>query len=272
MADRGKTSAALEELEQVLNLSAPPQRVECYDISNTQGSNSVASMVVFLDGQPAPKEYRRFEIKTVEGANDFASMAEVLGRRFKRFGDSRRSQIVDAGDADDAGSALAGRTDDGISASEAQGDDTPDREGWGARPDLVIVDGGKGQLSSAHDVLRNLGLDDLPLAGLAKREEELFVVDTREPIRLDRRSQGLYLVQRIRDEAHRFAITYHRNLRSKRGMQSALDAVPGIGPKRKKALLKKFGSVKGIREADVSEVAATPGFTLKLAMAIQTHL
>ena len=272
MADRGKTSAALEELEQALNLKAPPQRVECYDISNTQGSNSVASMVVFLDGQPAPKEYRRFEIKTVEGANDFASMAEVLERRFKRLAESRGPRAVKADVDDDEHLKSVSRTDDNAPDGDAQGDDVEVHEGWGARPDLVIVDGGKGQLSSAHDVMRNLGLDDLPLAGLAKREEELFVVDTREPIRLDRRSQGLYLVQRIRDEAHRFAITYHRNLRSRRGMQSALDSVPGIGPKRKKALLKKFGSVKGIREADVNEVAATPGLTQQLAATIKTEL
>ncbi len=287
MADEGKTSAALEELEEALNLPAPPRRVECYDISNTQGSNSVASMVVFLDGQPAPREYRRFEIKTVTGANDFASMAEVLGRRFKRLAKEREAQRAAAGEPQggvveaaangvtapsegDADGDVVGDTDGegraGSGASESE------QEGWGAVPDLVIVDGGKGQLSAAHDVLRNLGIDDVPLAGLAKREEELFVVDTKEPIRLDRRSQGLYLVQRIRDEAHRFAITYHRNLRKKRGMRSALDSVPGVGPKRKKALLRKFGTVKGIREAELDELAALPGMTRRLATSIKEHL
>jgi excinuclease ABC subunit C len=257
MADEGKTGAALEELEEALSLPAPPSRIECYDISNIQGTNSVASMVVFLDGQPATKEYRRFEIKTVAGANDFASMAEVLERRFKRMA----KDLEAARDSDDTGAA-------GPEGEKA----VPAREGWEAVPDLVIVDGGKGQLSSAHDVMRNLGIDNVPLAGLAKRNEELFMVDSKEPIHLDRRSQGLYLVQRVRDEAHRFAITYHRTLRSKRGMQSALDSVPGVGPQRKKALLKKFGSVKAIREAGVEEIAATPGLTQRVATQVKDRL
>ena len=134
------------------------------------------------------------------------------------------------------------------------------------------MDGGKGQLSAAHDVMRNLGMDDVPLAGLAKRHEELFVVDSKEPIRLDRRSQGLYLVQRVRDEAHRFAITYHRNLRAKRGMQSALDVVPGIGPKRRQELLKRFGSVQAIRDASLEDLAAAPGMTQRVAASIKERL
>ena len=144
--------------------------------------------------------------------------------------------------------------------------------GWGALPDLVIVDGGKGQLSAALDVMRNLGLKEVPLAGLAKQNEELFVQDLAEPIVLPRTSQALYLVQRIRDEAHRFAITYHRQVRSKQGMQSALDSIPGIGPKRKRALLRKFGSVKAVREAPVEEIAATVGFTTSLATRVKEHL
>ena len=139
-------------------------------------------------------------------------------------------------------------------------------------PDLVIVDGGKGQVSAAHDAMRNLGVGQIPLAGLAKRFEELYVKDVSEPIVLDRTSQALYLVQRIRDEAHRFAITYHRGVRSKAGMQSALDTIPGMGPKRKRALLRKFGSVKGIREAGVEEIAATPGFTRALAEKVLSEL
>ena len=298
MADAGKTSEALSELQEAMNLPSPPQRIECYDISNTQGTNSVASMVVFLDGQPATREYRRFKIRDVEGANDFASIAEVLQRRFKRMARERQSEreqeppaaehktipdelrvpvfadepegppadpIVDAEGilvADgDVASGLAADAD----AAEAASAALRSKEGWEAEPDLVILDGGKGQLSAAHDVMRNLGVDHLPLAGLAKREEELFVVDSREPIRLDRRSQGLYLVQRIRDEAHRFAITYHRNLRGKRGLSSPLDSVAGIGPKKKKTLLRKFGSLKGLREASVDEIAATPGLTRALA-------
>ena len=155
--------------------------------------------------------------------------------------------------------------------SDAQPDDGA-LEGWGALPDLVIVDGGKGQLSAALDVMRNLGLKDVPLAGLAKQNEELFVQDLAEPIVLPRMSQALYLVQRIRDEAHRFAITYHRKVRSKSGMESALDAVPGIGPKRKRALLRKFGSLKAIREATVEDIASTVGFTASLATKVKEYL
>jgi excinuclease ABC subunit C len=307
MADAGKTSAALEELQEALNLPAIPGRIECYDISNVQGTNSVASMVVFIDGQPATREYRRFKIKTVQGANDFASMAEVLQRRFKRLAREReeaREQEPEAAEhreipaeilgpimstdddvesnvggievADDSVSSLSGDAEDHttgmeamVAAAETRTAHVRSKEGWEAAPDLVIVDGGKGQLSAAHDILRNLGVDDVPLAGLAKREEELFVVESRDPIRLDRRSQGLYLVQRIRDEAHRFAITYHRNLRGRRSLESPLDSVAGIGPKKKKVLLRKFGSLKGLREASVEEIAATPGLTRKLADAIK---
>jgi excinuclease ABC subunit C len=236
LADQGKTQAALEELEDQLDLPGPPRRIECYDISNTQGTNSVASMVVFIDGRSKPSEYRRFKIKTVEGANDFASMAEVLQRRFKRA-----AQAAESG-ADDAKSAS-----------------------WASLPDLLIVDGGKGQLGAALDVMRDMGLSSVPTAGLAKENEELFMAELDEPIVLPRNSQGLYLVQRIRDEAHRFAITFHRELRGKRSIHSTLDDVEGIGPKRKKALIRKFGSVRAIREAEVAEIAATPGLTLALA-------
>ena len=244
LADTGKTEAALDELQEELNLPTLPHRIECYDVSNTQGTNSVASMVVFVDGRPRPQEYRRFKIRTVEGANDFASMAEVLKRRFKK-----------------------------ATAPPERGQQKPEEikksQSWQTLPDLVIVDGGKGQLHAALDVMRDLGVEHVPAAGLAKRNEELFVKDMEEPIVLPRTSQALYLVQRVRDEAHRFAITYHRNLRQKRSVQSALDAVPGIGPKRKKALLRKFGSVKAVREADVDEIAATLGFTRKLAAKVK---
>ncbi len=243
LADAGKTQMALSELQEELNLPARPRRIECYDISNIQGTSSVGSMVVFVDGHPRPKEYRRFRIKTVAGANDFASMAEVLRRRFKRAGEAVR-----------------------------RNGEAADDESFASLPDLVIVDGGKGQLHAALDVLRDLGLDGIPVAGLAKRQEELFVKDMADPIVLPRTSQALYLVQRVRDEAHRFAITYHRKVRAKAGMQSALDAVPGVGPKRKKALLRKFGSVKAIREASVDEIAATVGFTRRLAEAVKAHL
>jgi excinuclease ABC subunit C len=246
LADANKTQQALSELQEELNLPAPPRRIECFDISNIQGTSSVGSMVVFVDGHPRPKEYRRFRIKTVAGADDFASMAEVLRRRFKRAGQTGAVNGEQPPEAADAS--------------------------FGAIPDLVIVDGGKGQLHAALDVLRDLGVEHIPVAGLAKRQEELFVKDMADPIILPRTSQALYLVQRVRDEAHRFAITYHRKVRSKAGMQSALDAVPGVGPKRKKALLRKFGSVKAIREASVDEIAATVGFTRRLAEAVKTHL
>ncbi len=267
MADRGRTSAALEELEEALSLPAPPRRIECYDISNTQGSNVVAPMVVFLDGRPASKEYRRFRIKTIdadEGPNDFAAMAEVIQRRFKRLGEHRRAERAGAFDIPDEPSTTQ--------TQDESADEQAESEGWGAIPDLVIVDGGKGQVSAAHDVMRNLAVDDIPLAGLAKREELLYQVDSADPVRLDRRSQGLYLVQRIRDEAHRFAITYHRRLRARQTSQSTLDRIKGIGPRRKKALLRKFGSLQAIREADVTDIAATPGMTRRLAEQLKREL
>jgi excinuclease ABC subunit C len=242
LADTGKTRAALEELQEELNLPAVPQRIECYDISNIQGTAAVGSMVVFLDGRPAPAQYRRFRIKSVAGANDYAMLQEVLRRRFKR------------------------------AAAAAQGEaPTGEQDGW-AQPDLVIVDGGRGQLSAAVDVMRDLAVAHIPAAGLAKQHEELFVKDVSEPIVLPRTSQALYLVQRIRDEAHRFAITYHRNVRQKAGIRSALDGVPGIGPKRKQALLRKFGSVARIREASPDDIAATPGFTRALAEKVREYL
>ena len=264
MADRGRTDAALAELEEALSLPAAPKRIECYDISNTQGSNVVASMVVFIDGRPATAEYRRFRIKSVDtsdGPNDFASMAEVIQRRFKRLGEARRAERVRGFDVPDGPSPV--KLDDDVST---------ELDGWGAIPDLVIVDGGKGQVSAAHDVMRNLAVDDIPLAGLAKREELLYQVDSSDPVRLDRRSQGLYLVQRIRDEAHRFAISYHRRLRARQTSQSTLDRIKGIGPRRKKALLRKFGSLQAIRNADVADIAATPGMTQRLAEQLKLEL
>ena len=282
LADRGRTDAALEELEQALSLPAPPQRIECYDISHNQGDSTVASMVVFLDGRPATREYRRFRIKSIQGPDDFASMAEVMRRRFKRLGEVRQAERAE-------GYELPAELGAGVSVAAAEPGEEPDaaessdegaqdegeqraEQGWGAVPDLVIVDGGRGQVSAAHDVMRNLAVDDIPLAGLAKREELLFLVDTAEPIRLDRRSQGMYLVQRIRDEAHRFAISYHRRLRQQRASRSPLDRIAGIGPTRKKALLRKFGSLQAIRQASAEEIAATPGLTRRVAEQIKAEL
>jgi len=262
LADSGKTRAALEELQEEMNLPNPPQRIECYDISSIAGTAAVGSMVVFLDGRPRSTEYRRFRIKTVAGADDYAMLQEVLRRRFKRA--SARGEPVepraDSGPA--RPSTGSGRADEGAVGYES----------WGVLPDLVIVDGGKGQLNAALDVMRDLGIGHIPAAGLAKQHEELFVQDMSEPIVLPRTSQALYLVQRIRDEAHRFAITYHRGVRQKMGMRSALDAIPGIGPKRKRALLRKFGSVQRIRQASLDDIAATPGFTRALAEKVREYL
>ena len=236
---------AVEELEEELSLPLPLHRMECYDISHIQGSNSVGSMVVFEDGRPKQSQYRRFKIKTVEGVDDFESMREVLRRRFKRLAQARAAAMEGAG-----------------------GGEAP-VAGWGALPDLVLIDGGKGQLSAALEVLLQLGLDDVPLAALAKENEWLFVPHTPEPIILPRDSQALYLVQRIRDEAHRFAVTYHRNLRSKSSLSSPVELVSGIGPKRKRMLMRRFGSLKGIKEAAVEEIAAVPGMTRSLALRLK---
>jgi len=251
MADANKTEQALEQLTEELSLAEIPRRIECYDNSNIQGTSPVSSMVVFIDGKPATNQYRRFKVKTVEGANDFATMAEVLRRRFKRMDTSRTK-----GDA---------------VAADEPAKDTPVDEGWDA-PDLVIIDGGPGQLGAAVQVMRELGVHHIPAVGLAKRFEELFVPDEDEPIVLPRGSEALYLVQRLRDEAHRFAITFHRQVRAKSSIQSALDTIPGIGPKRKKALLRKFGSVKQIREAEIEDIASTVGFTRALAEKVKAEL
>ncbi len=239
MADQGKTLGALRELADALGLADPPLRIECYDISNFQGDQSVASMVVFEDGKPRSGDYRRFRIKSVEGPNDFASHQEVLRRRFRRA---------------------------------KAGEEGSEEELRWRLPDLVIVDGGKGQVSAAAEVLDELGLADLPLAGLAKEREELFLPGRSEPILLAPTSQALYLVQRLRDEAHRFAITYHRNLRAKASVRSAFDDLPGVGPKRRRALLRVFGSARRVREAPVEQIAAVPGIGPALAARIKAGL
>ena len=239
LADQGKTLGALRELADALGLADPPVRIECYDISNFQGDQSVASMVVFEDGKPRTGEYRRFRIKTVQGANDFASHQEVLRRRFRRA---------------------------------KAGEEGSEEELRWRLPDLVIVDGGKGQVSAAVEVLAELGLEDVPLAGLAKEREELFLPGQSEPILLPVTSQALYLVQRLRDEAHRFAITYHRDLRAKASVRSAFDDLPGVGPKRRRALLRVFGSVKRVRDAPVEQIAAVPGIGPALATRIKATL
>lgn len=236
MNDQQKTTGALLELQTALGLQTLPNRIECYDISNIQGTSAVGSMVVFEHGKPKNAEYRRFKIKTVEGANDFAMMAEMIERRFRR---------VET--------------------------DTED-ESFGTLSDLIIVDGGKGQLHAAMNALAAVGREGLTIVSLAKRLEEIFIPGRPESVLLPRNSQALYLVQRVRDEAHRFAITYHRALRQKKTVASQIDSVPGVGPAKRKALIKTFGSVRGIKAATIDELAAVPGITPQLAETVKEYL
>lgn len=234
-ADEGRAITALEELRLALDLPAAPARIECYDISNIQGTHAVGSMVVFVKGIARKSDYRRFRIRTVTGADDFASMREVLRRRFSRSGDGK--------------------------------DDS-----FASRPDLLVVDGGKGQLNAALEALRETGFDTVPAIGLAKEFEEIYRPGRDEPLRLARSSQGLYLLQRIRDEAHRFAIGYHRSLRGRAATRSALDDVPQVGPKRRQALLRHFGSIAAIKQASIDELTAVPGITRSAAESLKRYL
>ncbi len=238
---------ALDDLQEALSLPNRPERIECYDISHIQGTSAVAAMSVYENGAPATSQYRRFKINTVEGNDDFASMREVLIRRFKRLNAAREKPV-------------------NSEASDKQ------KDSFGVTPDLVLIDGGKGQLSSALETMLKLGVADIPLASIAKKEEELFVPGNSEPIRLPRNAPALFVLQQVRDEAHRFAITYHRKSRSRTSLKSALDLVPGIGPSRKRALIRRFGSVKAIREASELELASTPGMTQRLAEKVKDYL
>jgi excinuclease ABC subunit C len=250
-ADTHRQEQGLADLQAALGLDEPPNRIECYDISNTQGTAAVGSMVVFEQGVPKKAFYRRFNIRTVEGPDDFASMEEVLQRRFARW----------------------------QTAQETEAETTPNAPGkkidqaFSILPDLLLVDGGKGQLSRATAVVERFGLSDrLHVASLAKQHEEIFIPGQSESIMLPRQSQGLYLVQRVRDEAHRYAITSHRTRRDKAGIASQLDSIPGIGPARRKALLTHFGSLQTIRNASLEELQQVPGITIKLAETIKEFL
>jgi excinuclease ABC subunit C len=250
LSGQGALDTALAEIQEALSLPRLPNRIECYDISNISGTDAVGSMVVFQNGAPRKEHYRRFKIKTVDGPNDFAMMREMLLRRFAR---------------------MAAQPDD----SEADSSDTEAGEGaWVNVPDLVLIDGGKGHLSAVQGVFLEMGIstDKVPLGSLAKQEEELFVPHSPDPMLLPRNSQGLFLVQRVRDEAHRFAITYHQKLRSKRQTQSGLDTVQGIGPKRRKLLIQRFGSVQGIQDASMEELTLVPGMTVALAQNVKEQL
>jgi excinuclease ABC subunit C len=239
LADEGRARAALEELAAALGLAGPPARIECYDISTFQGRETVGSMVVFEEGRPRTGEYRRFRVRTVAGPDDVASHREVLARRFR-----------------------GARPGDEGSAEELR---------W-RLPDLVIIDGGRPQVGAAAAALAGAGYGDLPIVGIAKEREELFQPARAAPIVLPATSQALYLVQRIRDEAHRFAIGYHRRLRAKAQVRSVFDDMPGIGPRRRAALLRVFGSVKRIRDAPVEQVAAVPGIGPQMAARIKESL
>lgn len=257
LADENKQMGAVAELQEALRLSNPPLRVECYDISNTQGTNSVGSMVVFERGASKKSDYRKFKIKTVDGANDFASLQEVLRRRFKR--------LVDA-------QSEAHAAEQGVKSSKVSKRLPGKDDAWQRMPDLVVIDGGKGQLHAAQEVLQELGIEGVRLISLAKEEEEVFVPGQGESLRLPKTSEALKLLQRIRDEAHRFGITYHRNLRTKRGLASQLDAIPGIGPRRRRALLAHFGSLDKIREAAVEELATVEGMSRSAAKKLKDQL
>ena len=235
LADRGKTEVALRELQEALGLEGPPKRIECYDVSHVQGTSVVSSMVVFEDGRPAKSQYRRFRARITDRNDDFTNMRDTLRRRFAR------------------------------SAS-------PEAQSSWPLPDLVILDGGKGQLSAGLAALADAGRLQIPIAALAKEREELFVPNRPDPIVLPRNAQGLYLVQRIRDEAHRFAVTYHQKVRARRAIRSILDDVAGVGPARKRALLRKFGSVRAMQEAPVEELAAVGGVGPALAERIKQAL
>ncbi|TMC52993.1 MAG: excinuclease ABC subunit UvrC [Chloroflexi bacterium] len=224
--DRSRTEPMLAALAQALDLESPPKRIECYDISNIQGDSAVGSMVVFEDGRPRNDHYRHFRIRYTPGPNDFAMLQEVLRRRLERLESAQRREEADiVGDSS-----------------------------FTTRPDLILIDGGKGQLSAALEVMETAGYADIPTFALAKEREEIFAPGRAEPIVQERNSPGMFLVQRIRDEAHRFAITHHRKVRARKALTSPLDSVEGIGPARKRALLRHFGSVQAIREAPVDEI------------------
>ena len=227
-------SSGLQELKHRLRLPKMPRRIECYDVSNIQGTLAVGSMVVLEKGWPKPAYYRRFRIKTVAGADDYAMIQETLRRRFKR-----------------------GLTGEGT---------------WAIMPDLVIIDGGKGQLNAALELRQELGLDSIPMVSLAKENEEVFIPGDPKPVYIAKDSPALHILQRARDEAHRFAISYHQKLRHKEAITSTLDNIPGIGPRRKKALLRKFGSIQAIKEASSEELSQTEGITSAIAQKVKEYL
>ncbi len=263
-SDLTTRNRALEEIQVSLGLPSAPLRIECYDISNLQGTEVVASMVVFEDGLARKSEYRRFVIRGVDGQNDVASMHEVITRRFRRLLDER----VETGDFVESPDETP---------TDQQGPllidpDTGRPKKFAYVPGLVVVDGGPPQVAAAQRALDELGIDDVPVCGLAKRLEEVWLPSEEDPVILPRTSEGLYLLQRVRDEAHRFAITHHRTRRSKSMVESMLDDVPGLGEVRRRSLLKRFGSLKRLRAASVEEIAEVPGIGMRTAEAIAAAL
>jgi excinuclease ABC subunit C len=246
-------NVALDNLQKALDLKSTPSRIECFDISHIQGTNVVASMVCFIDGLPAKDQYRRFKI-SIDQNNDFASMQEVVKRRYKPLSKALKVEYENQAEHD-------------INESEAEAN-----TGLDSRPNLIIIDGGKGQLSAAREIMKELNLSHIQIVGLAKREEEIFFPENKTPMVLDRKSPELFLIQKIRNEAHRFAIEYHRKLRARKAKESLLDSVPGLGPKKKKILLEKFGTVNRILAAPLNEIEALPGFNKILAERIRERL
>ncbi|MFJ9319269.1 excinuclease ABC subunit UvrC [Streptomyces globisporus] len=286
-SDLTTRSRALEEIAEALGLDTAPLRIECYDISHLQGDDVVASMVVFEDGLARKSEYRRFQIKGFEGQDDVRSMHEVIGRRFKRYlqekertGEWEEQPTDTPADGPAATGPVPGPAPTGPVAAPATGpvEDPEPREDDGRPkrfaypPQLVVVDGGQPQVAAAQRALDELGIDDIAVCGLAKRLEEVWLPDDDDPVVLPRSSEGLYLLQRIRDEAHRFAITYQRAKRAKRIRTSPLDDVSGLGETRKQALIKHFGSVKKLRQATIDEICEVPGIGRRTAESVAAAL
>jgi excinuclease ABC subunit C len=241
--DRSRTEPMLQALAEALELAAPPHRIECYDISNIQGDSATGAMVVFEDGRPKNEHYRHFKIRRTQGPNDFAMLQEVMRRRLERLEQAQRREDAE---------------------------EVADRS-FSTMPDLILVDGGRGQLNAVLEVLEERGFADIPTFGLAKEREHIFAPGRSEPIVQEHNSPGMFLVQRIRDEAHRWAITLHRKVRSRKALSSPLDSVEGIGPARKRALLRTFGSLQAIKEASLDEIVAA-GISRKVALRLKELL
>ena len=237
-------TSALQQLKDKLCLPRIPLRIECYDISDIQGALAVGSMIVLEKGMPKPAHYRRFKIKTITGADDYAMIQEVLKRRFRRI----------------------------VSITGKENEPLSQKDSWAIIPDLILIDGGKGQLNAAVNAIRELEVHSVPVASIAKENEDVFIPGRSEPLDIPKDSPALHTLQRARDEAHRFAVSYHQKLRRKKGIASLLDNIPGIGPKRKRALIIKFRSVKGIKEASLEELSQTESITLALAHKVKEYL